>query len=397
MFLSDLLDLEIAWPSDKEEPERSALSKMPCHSTPMDFSVVDLDKSISKEKPLEPSSVSSVPKDGLPKGHVKLPENFASFETIQSKETLQVSVQVENTEFGDSFADWEPDFHSANLENPTSDSKTSVHSQNFTSDTCKQSEGDLSFHDGGHSELSSSKIDDNSPMTSEWIPDDLWQTAGIKISDSDKADRESISDDFLPVAASRDSKEVHGTLEKNDDDDNDDWNDFTIAQASTNSSTHISENANVSVNDKKKNANDFDTFDDQKNVTIPQGSAFDSWAHIGEESNKIPNETMLKETNLDGFFQSGPSVMTPVKNGRMPDMSQNMEFGSFLESGDSGPSGTAVAEAKNDVFNQDDFTLKDVNSERYVWKITFFLKLLLFSSFFEYFNMKHLRFFVHFF
>ncbi|XP_061969562.1 uncharacterized protein LOC133692542 isoform X2 [Populus nigra] len=259
--LSDLLDLEIRWPSESERSETSVTDKTPAQNlSTLNLGGVDLNNFFGEPK------VDSVPalsqeqltlnKDMEATGRnaVQGHENLSLFENVQPSETIGGS---DKDVSGDWSSGWEAEFQSA--------SSGTQHRESKTSDPFVSSSSvDLSAHMdsvfGPAKDIVEGKINENATSSaSSAFKDDLWSIPGTGVTGQDELFKLDINDEgggkrgttnnssMMNVDWIEDNQWQTTTTSKSDEnktiDENDDsfdaWNDFsgsTSAQVPSNNS-----------------------------------------------------------------------------------------------------------------------------------------------------------------
>ncbi|KAJ6390213.1 hypothetical protein OIU77_024434 [Salix suchowensis] len=248
--LSELLDLEIRWPSESERPETSVADKTPAQNLrTLNLGGVDLNNFFGEPK------VDSVPAlsqeqltlnkqmDSTGGNAVHGHENLSLFENVQPSETIGGS---DKDVSGDWSSGWEAEFQSASSGTQHRESKTSVP---FVS----SSSVDLSAHMdsvfGPAKDVSEGKTNENATSSaSSSFKDDLWSIPGTGVAGQDVLFKLDINDEgggrrgtsnnssMMNVELIQDNQwQTTTTTSKSDEnktnDENDDsfdaWNDFT--------------------------------------------------------------------------------------------------------------------------------------------------------------------------
>ncbi|KAJ6686877.1 DENTIN SIALOPHOSPHOPROTEIN-RELATED [Salix purpurea] len=248
--LSELLDLEIRWPSESERPETSVADKTPAQNLrTLNLGGVDLNNFFGEPK------VDSVPAlsqeqltlnkqmDATGGNAVHGHENLSLFENVQPSETIGGS---DKDVSGDWSSGWEAEFQSASSGTQHRESKTSVP---FVS----SSSVDLSAHMdsvfGPAKDVSEGKTNENATSSaSSSFKDDLWSIPGTGVAGQDVLFKLDINDEgggrrgtsnnssMMNVELIQDNQwQTTTTTSKSDEnktnDENDDsfdaWNDFT--------------------------------------------------------------------------------------------------------------------------------------------------------------------------
>ncbi|KDP30774.1 hypothetical protein JCGZ_13717 [Jatropha curcas] len=186
--LSDLLDLEIRWPTEPERFETGFVEKNPArHLSTLNFSGVNLNNSFTEAKV---DSVSAATEEhfavnktedatgsNVSEGH----RNLNLFENVQPFET--VAAMSKEDESSNSFSGWEADFQSAS-------SGTQLQKPNLSDPFVGSSSIDLSSHMdavfGSGKDLFNEKTKENITTASnrnDWFEGDLWSNpnAGVAV------------------------------------------------------------------------------------------------------------------------------------------------------------------------------------------------------------------------
>ncbi|KAG5252046.1 dentin sialophospho protein [Salix suchowensis] len=227
--LSELLDLEIRWPSESERPETSVADKTPAQNLrTLNLGGVDLNNFFGEPK------VDSVPAlsqeqltlnkqmDSTGGNAVHGHENLSLFENVQPSETIGGS---DKDVSGDWSSGWEAEFQSASSGTQHRESKTSVP---FVS----SSSVDLSAHMdsvfGPAKDVSEGKTNENATSSaSSSFKDDLWSGGRRGTSNnSSMMNVELIQDNQWQTTTTTSKSDENKTNDENDD-SFDAWNDFT--------------------------------------------------------------------------------------------------------------------------------------------------------------------------
>ncbi|XP_034892400.1 uncharacterized protein [Populus alba] len=268
--LSDLLDLEIRWPSESERSETSVTDKTPAQNlSTLNLGGVDLNNFFGEPK------VDSVPAlsqeqltlnkdmDATGGNAVQGHGNLSLFENVQPSETIGGS---DKDVSGDWSSGWEAEFQSAGSGTQHRESKTS---DPFVS----SSSVDLSAHMdsvfGPAKDLLEGKTNENATSSaSSAFKDDLWSIPGTGVTGQDELFKLDIIDEgggkrgttnnssMMNVDLAQDNQWQTTTTSKSDEnktiDENDDsfdaWNDFsgsTSVQVPSNNS--LKQDANHSL------------------------------------------------------------------------------------------------------------------------------------------------------
>ncbi|KAG1326522.1 dentin sialophosphoprotein-like [Cocos nucifera] len=259
LVLSDLLDLELKWPLDKEEVDNSTINnKFTADAFALKFSGVDLDNFFSEPKIRAASAGPSTPNEQMMPEKQNIKTEILDFsgsdsmiENLRSSDTKASSFNNKSGEFGDSFRVWEAGFQSASSNTSAADSKSvdlfqglsntkfvtaprpevTINQQtNVQHEICSKDDIGKSTHDAGQPS-----------STNTWIPDDFWPTKTGEVSKSDqfKSNDETnidglnkksnymtdhqVQDDQLPPSSMKESEKTKSV----NDDSIDDWQDFT--------------------------------------------------------------------------------------------------------------------------------------------------------------------------
>lgn len=139
MVLSNLLSLELRWPSEKEETVNSDTNKEDPVSAPaVNLSGVDLDSYFSNSRNETASSAPTVSNDHLMPTEQDISiessvssgvQNLNLFENVQSLNIEITSTKTVEGDFDDSFADWKAEFQSASSETFPPEPKSINHIQ----------------------------------------------------------------------------------------------------------------------------------------------------------------------------------------------------------------------------------------------------------------------------
>ncbi|XP_008805424.2 dentin sialophosphoprotein-like isoform X1 [Phoenix dactylifera] len=261
LVLSDLLDLELKWPLDKEEVDNSSTNnKSPTNAFALKLSGVDLDNFFSEPKIEAASAAPSIPNEQMMPSKQSMKTEIhdfsgsdSMFENLRSSDMKASSFNNKSGEFGDSFTVWEAEFQSANSNTSDSDSKSVDLFQGLSNTkfvTAPRPEVTINWQTDVQNEICSkgntgkSTYDAGQPSSSNtWIPDDFWpmKTGEVSKSDQFKSKDETnidelnnnsnympdheVQDDLWPPSS---TKESDNTKSINDNDDSiDDWQDFT--------------------------------------------------------------------------------------------------------------------------------------------------------------------------
>ncbi|EEF33049.1 hypothetical protein RCOM_1016710 [Ricinus communis] len=292
--LSDLLNLEIRWPSEPEEFETSALEKKPIQM--LNFSGIDIDNYFTESK-LDSVSTSAegqftlkqhedAAENNAFQGH----ENLSLFESVEPSETAARSKKDES---GDSFSGWEADFQS-------SGAKTQHQKSNFPDPFVGSSSVDLSSHMdalfGPGSNLSNEKTKENVTSASnmnDWFERDTSSNANAGVAFQ--------NDQFeVPVSDNRDG---------------------TVGNTGNSSSMNVDwvQDNQWQTSSSSRKATDNDENDD----------SFDTWNDFTSSSNvQVPSNNSLK-----GDIHTVPSVEqgSEISFFSGADNSKDIDFGSFSQ------------------------------------------------------------------
>ncbi|XP_017701491.2 uncharacterized protein LOC108511760 [Phoenix dactylifera] len=131
LVLSDLLDLELKWPLDKEEVDNSSINKeFSNNKYALNLSGFDLDNSFSEPKIEAASAARGLPDEQMmpEKQSIKQNDEFSGsdsmFENLWSSDMKASSFNNKSSEFGESFTVWEVEFHTASSKTSAADSKS---------------------------------------------------------------------------------------------------------------------------------------------------------------------------------------------------------------------------------------------------------------------------------
>ncbi|CAN1161265.1 hypothetical protein LINPERHAP2_LOCUS23818 [Linum perenne] len=383
--LSELLDLEIRWPTDSEigETRNEVLEKTAIEKLrTLDFEGLDL-SSFSPEPKVEPASefskqdlsffqdpkVESVeeqpdffPEPRLESASAKSKDNFFApvsqpFPSIEAQGTADVSlfesVQPAHTnskdEDGgdDSFSGWEVEFQSA-------DSAATRHQESKPFDPFEASSSvDLSAHldsvFGAVNEVSLRSTNESTMATTtsasnmnDWFPDDVWSNSTIvkDVEITEKKTDNSFTPMDLDFLECNQLQTATNTMESGGDDYFDGWNNFTTSSDGIQSSSKQ---------------------DDSLTVVPPfeKASEINLFGDIGKSEN-------VDSGGLSGCFPQS-DLFFETSNGEKGTMwvetaSERADDGS----GRNGDGGTEEAAAGGDVLSSENSSSKPELVEKYI-------------------------------
>ncbi|KAL3006554.1 hypothetical protein AAZX31_08G284700 [Glycine max] len=336
--LSELLDLEIRWPSEAERAQTSTSDLAAQGKSSLNLAGVDLDSFFDRRESdsevYEQNLASGRQVGGASDKSFQANENLSLFQNVQALEAAAGSAENQS---GDSFSSWETSFMSASSGSVHEMPKSVYHSKvelDMTSGFSKDSVGvkknddfnpsasteDDYFQGGwrtfnsevhGQTGKSESIMDPSGIKTAEnangssrnldWMQDDLWQGSDNKTTDT------------VPTAEDKDSF--------------DEWNDFTGSGSTQDPSSTISNSKttaqtgnvgySVDFNDTKtsQDANsssnkDFDWMQDQwqdnnnKTTNAISGNeaadAFDAWNNFTGSANTQHSSFGLSNSEITG-------------------------------------------------------------------------------------------------
>ncbi|KAI5599548.1 hypothetical protein BDE02_02G203700 [Populus trichocarpa] len=315
--LSDLLDLEIRWPSESERSETSVTDKTPAQNlSTLNLGGVDLNNFFGEPK------VDSVPAlsqeqltlnkdmDATGGNAVQGHGNLSLFENVQPSETIGGS---DKDVSGDWSSGWEAEFQSA--------SSGTQHRESKTSDPFVSSSSvDLSAHMdsvfGPAKDIFEGKTNENATSSaSSAFKDDLWSIPGTGVTGQDELFKLDINDEgggkrgttnnssMMNVDWIEDNQWQTTTTSKSDEnktiDENDDsfdaWNDFsgsTSAQVPSNNSLKQDANHILPSVDQESEINLFG------GSSISQDVDFGSFSQPDFFSGTLNNQNGSSEVNV---------------------------------------------------------------------------------------------------
>ncbi|CAK7349002.1 unnamed protein product [Dovyalis caffra] len=226
--LSDLLDLEIRWPSESERSETRVSDKTPAQNlSTLNLVGFDLNNFFAEPKvdSIPASSQVQLPpneqKDGMGNNAVQGHGNLSLFENVQPSETIGGSNQDES---GDRSSGWDAEFQSA--------TSGTYHLESKSSDPFVGSSSvDLSAHMdsvfGPVKDLYEGKTKDETTSASSTSKDDIWNISGT-VAGQDELFKLNKNDEDGNQwqTTTTTSKDENKTVDV-DEDSFDAWNDFT--------------------------------------------------------------------------------------------------------------------------------------------------------------------------
>ncbi|XP_011007186.1 PREDICTED: uncharacterized protein LOC105112952 isoform X3 [Populus euphratica] len=297
--LSDLLDLEIRWPSESERSETSVTDKTPAQNlSTLNLGGVDLNNFFGEPKvdsfPALSQEQLTLNKDmDAPGGNaVQGHGNLSLFENVQPSETIGGS---DKDVSGDWSSGWEAEFQSA--------SSGTQHRESKTSDPFVSSSSvDLSAHMdsvfGPAKDIVEGKTNENATSSaSSAFKDDLWSIPGTGVTGQDELFKLDINDEGGGKRGTTNNSSMMNV----------DWIEDNQWQTTTTTSKS-DENKTIDENDDS-----FDAWNDFSGSTSAQVPSDNS---LKQDANHIlPSVDQVSEINLFG----GSSI------------SQDVDFGSFSQ------------------------------------------------------------------
>ncbi|XP_009399591.2 uncharacterized protein LOC103983954 isoform X1 [Musa acuminata AAA Group] len=385
LVLSDLLDLVLRWPSDKEDVEHNSTVTMPSPDTyALSLTGIDLDNFFS-EKRRETTSFVAPQSDGKKmlrentdtKSHAfSGSEIFAAFENLQTTDNKTNSL---GNDFGDSFAVWDADFQSAGTKSKEVSPKSFDHFQDSSGhDLARASKTGATID-----QLESIEMFDKSdpPSVNEQFQDDLWPIENVNMYASDPLKHEihnvtensvsnnvssigiddfSVQENLWPTSS---TKESETSIPTNSNEDSfDAWQGFTNSIEARGSSSSPATAAGTGLtwpshSSETKAANIF-----------PASSEKELYNNKSIDSNDNCNDDWQDFAGFEGKgsstslgTQSGKAIFEhpeEVKSVDPLDTSSKMESDSFTtmniihDSSDAWPDFTGSSEALGNSFNQ---------------------------------------------
>ncbi|WOL13861.1 hypothetical protein Cni_G22641 [Canna indica] len=214
LVLSDLLDLELRWPSDKEDVDNNTTITMPSPNTyALSLPGVDLDNFFSERKQETPAITPEPIEEFMPRQtkDTNIPvssgsENFAELEKLQATDTKTSSF---SSNFGESFSVWNAEFQPASTNTSVSPKSLDLFQ-------------DSSVHGLAHAPKTESAADqlenievvggignesDPPSMVNKQPQDDFWPMESVKI-DASHPHKSDTYDDTMSVLNSTSSRGI---------------------------------------------------------------------------------------------------------------------------------------------------------------------------------------------
>lgn len=375
VVLSDLLDLELRWPLDKEDIVNISTKEVPSQlpleeennnisrkelfsqsSYASNVSGVDLDSFFSDSKKEATFNVPGFSSEHLAqtknrdRGESPDSQNFGFLENFQSPGVTVSTVNTKDGEFGDSFADWDADFQSAAATESKSvdlfqgSSVAELSAPAPAAYTFRQ-KPDIEDNPGISNNSGEQRGDEGVHLRDNWISDDIWSQLSTKavnradqfkgISEARSAGPEessyttSIGDswdqDGLWLSSGKQELNSDKNIEENDD-LLDVWQNFTSSgDAQGGISKSSAENVLEDNSTKERN----------HNTNVVNDDSFDAWqdfTSLGQASGALSIP----------WLENGTEATTSGHTSGV-DMLQDMDFGTFLNS----DSLTGVLDEKN--------------------------------------------------
>ncbi|WCJ43613.1 dentin sialophosphoprotein-related [Euphorbia peplus] len=353
--LSDLLDLEIRWPSEPKRSEFTSVSEREqvYKLSNVNVAGVDLDNFFTEAK-ADNVSVSTDEhitrnkhEDGTETNAFQGRESLSLFENVKPSETVAITEEAIS---GDSISGWEANFQSAGFgtlqENKLSDPFVGSSSVDLSShmDAVFGSGKDL-FDEKREGTISSisNKNDwfedpwnnsnsENRDYQFEVPPSNKDQEVIGKTIDSSSSNADWIQGDQWMTGNSGSAATDNRIIDE-EDDSIDEWNDFTSSANangpwSYSNSTVISRDVHfeVPINDNDKKA--IGKANDISFRSIDEDDSFDAWNDFTSSNAKVPFSNSLKDVNP---IVSSVDQASEVNLLGGSSISKNVDFGSFPE------------------------------------------------------------------
>ncbi|KAJ0965666.1 hypothetical protein J5N97_026804 [Dioscorea zingiberensis] len=340
LVLSNLLDLELKWPLDKEVVADSSAKMAPSQSMPaLNLSGVDLDKFFT-EKETARDAPGSSNEPSIPEKKIAHPEsdlfsgseNFSFSANLHSSDATKSSVDAKGGQFDDSFADWEADFQSANSEGFAVDTKTvdlfkvSPAVEDFNPESTAEYPNldehiEPEMNNKGTSE-EPTKDGGRFSLSGSWVPDDVWSNMNTEVSkaagkfkstsqndngesknqinDTISLSDERVLDNPWPVSSNKDSTNTRDVEDSNDLFD--DWQDFTSSGAQPNvSSFQEQSHIRMPTNEQSSQTDSANIQDMEFGDFFVSNAPLEAQVHNSAHNEKEFSNTKSMKEN-DGFF-----------------------------------------------------------------------------------------------
>ncbi|PON42534.1 hypothetical protein PanWU01x14_280900 [Parasponia andersonii] len=317
--LSELLDLEIKWPSESEKLESRLLRETRDQSkTSLNLSGVKLENFLAKQEKDAASDVSVQPSVSInqinAKESVQGYGNLDLFENAQPSQTVGPSNEGEGN---DSNSGWGPNFQSADSATPN---KESTPFEPFVGSAEFSTHMDEVF--GAAEDRKDGETIGSASMATDWFVDDSWNrsTSGSTGPSEDSKMNANVNTGSLVENVSYSSSidvdwvqntrwQSNSTKEPDSkadegDDSFDDWNDFTSSTIAQDPSTSSWKQTTMPSDDKTPEINLFSSANHQQDInffdSLSQPGALEAFSSPSgsKEGNKMLSETLFCECNL---------------------------------------------------------------------------------------------------